>query len=290
MTYDAMLYLVSIQVTIAMLAITIMILFLDVAQERILGVSYKYIFFKSNMFGKFNITECIFSMLGLMAYSIICTFILAGIDNYQSQRYSRFGLCLSMAGTMALMFRMAWLGMIAKYKKSRIYERIQKKLKKEYDSGKQKESEIFAPDTLRNKILFSLDDNIPSSVLKKKVLKRYNITKDMDLRLSDFKKINNKNRAFNEYLGAESEILLFILNMERKNFSGLSCEEQNKRIEQFKKMEMRIYYYIQCAVCADTRDYEKVMRKIKEYESFNPLPSRRLFLRGSDRGMKGECS
>lgn len=70
MTYDAMLYLVSIQVTIAMLAITIMILFLDVAQERILGVSYKYIFFKSNMFGKFNITECIFSMLGLMAIAL----------------------------------------------------------------------------------------------------------------------------------------------------------------------------------------------------------------------------
>ncbi len=221
MAYDAMLYLVSIQVTIAMLAITIMILFLDVVQERILGISYKYIFFKSNIYGMFNITECIFSMLGLMTYSIICTFILAGIDNYQWQRYSRFGLCLSMSGTVVLMLRMVWLGMIAKYKKSRIYELILKKLKKEYGADKQKECDIFAPDTLRNKIL------------------------------------------------------IYIICRERMIFSSLGYKEKNDKMEQFKKMELSIYYYIQSALCADTREYKKLIRKIEKYEnSYSSLPER----------------
>ncbi len=266
MAYDAMLYLVSIQVTIAMLAITIMVLFLDVVQERILGISYKYIFFKGNMFRGPNITECIFFMLGLMTYSIICTFILAGIDNYQFGRYSRWGLCLSVMATIILMFRMVWLGMIAKYKKSRIYELIKKKLKMEYVSGVQKEGNIFSPDTLRNKILFSLDSNLPDSVLKNNIYVRNDSMKAMDLHISDFRKIDNANRAFNEYLEAEIEILLYIINRERKIFSGLRCEENNEKRKQFMKMEMSIYYYIQSAVCADTRDYEKLIRKVEEYE------------------------
>lgn len=275
MAYDAMLYLVSIQVTIAMLAITIMILFLDVVQERILGISYKYIFFKSNIYGMFNITECIFSMLGLMTYSIICTFILAGIDNYQWQRYSRFGLCLSMSGTVVLMFRMVWLGMIAKYKKSRIYELILKKLKKEYGADKQKENDIFAPDTLRNKILFSLDSNLPNSVLKDYSKKSYKRKKAMDLHVSDLKEINYASRTFNEYLGSESKILIYIICRERMIFSSLGYKEKNEKMEQFKKMELSIYYYIQSALCADTREYKKLIRKIEKYEnSYSSLPER----------------
>lgn len=120
---------IDFQVNISLISITIMILFLEIADHRIMGMSYKKVFFKDVFFPYFNITNCIYLMLISMVISLCSYNFLINVEN-----------CISLIGkivcettlycSIIVMFYMITLGFILQYKKSRIYYIVYKKLKR----------------------------------------------------------------------------------------------------------------------------------------------------------------
>lgn len=126
---DVLYNIVSIQITISLLSITIMELMLENIDERIMGISRKYIFFNNDILKYFNAIDCIYYMLWLMIISIFSTVVLFNIDYAFIKTMSKCLVLLSLVVTIPLMFRMIKLGLISKHKKSTIYYWFDHRLK-----------------------------------------------------------------------------------------------------------------------------------------------------------------
>lgn len=119
----------SFQITISLVSITIMILFLGSTNERIMGISYKKIFFNEDFFRFFNVTNCVFLMLAFIVFSIVSSNILVNIEYSKVSLFGKIVCEISLFCSILLMFYMVTLGLILKYKQSRIYYKIYKGLK-----------------------------------------------------------------------------------------------------------------------------------------------------------------
>lgn len=118
----------SMQITISLVSITIMILFLGSANERILGISFKKIFFHRDFWKFINITNCIFLMLIIMVCSVVSSLLLVNIDFNRVCLLGKIICVVSLFYSIFLLFNMISLGLILEYKQSRIYNRIYKTL------------------------------------------------------------------------------------------------------------------------------------------------------------------
>lgn len=122
------------QITISLISITIMELFLNSADDRIMGISYKRLFCKNFIWKVFNLINCIYFMLLLMTVSMLASIVLFYIEMTKS--ISQITLMTALCFTTILMFHMINLGLVCKYKKSQIYNIIYKcfeKKRKGYD-------------------------------------------------------------------------------------------------------------------------------------------------------------
>lgn len=128
LTTDATRSITSMQITISLVSITIMILFLGSVNERILGISYKRIFFHKDLFGFFNMTNCVFLMLFFILYSVVSSLILINFDCSGVCLFGKIACEVSLFCSIVLLYKMISLGLILKYKQSRIYNKIYKAL------------------------------------------------------------------------------------------------------------------------------------------------------------------
>lgn len=118
----------SMQITISLVSITIMTLFLGSANERILGISYKKIFFHEDFFGFFNITNCVFMMLIFILFSVVSSLFLVNLDYDVVCLFGKIVCIVSLFCSIFLLFYMISLDLILKYKQSRVYNKIYKSL------------------------------------------------------------------------------------------------------------------------------------------------------------------
>ena len=120
----------SYQINISLISITIMIFFLGSVEERIMGISYKKIFFNGTFFYCFNITNCIFLMLIFMTVSIFSSCVLLNTKFDIICFISKITCGTALIFSIIFLFYMAYLGMILKYKQSRVYCKIFEELEK----------------------------------------------------------------------------------------------------------------------------------------------------------------
>lgn len=123
---DAVRSISSMQITISLVSITIMTLFLGSINEKILGISYKRIFFRGDFFKFFNIPNCIFLMLIFIVCSVVSSLLLVNMDYSEAGLFGKIVCVVSLFCSIFLLFYMIFLGFILKYKQSRIYRKIYK--------------------------------------------------------------------------------------------------------------------------------------------------------------------
>ncbi|MDO5540429.1 MAG: hypothetical protein Q4F83_10175 [Eubacteriales bacterium] len=120
---------VSTQTSISLLSITIMQLILPDGKERVFGVTYQSILFKWKVLRHFNALDCMLYMLLLMIINILLS-IGSVITNNYSQNICKMCFIYGMIETLILAIYMVYLGLITKFKKSRIYYLLFKRIRK----------------------------------------------------------------------------------------------------------------------------------------------------------------
>ncbi len=119
----------SVQKSISLLSITIMQLILPDGKKRILGVTYQNILFKWKILKYLNALDCMIYMLLLMIINIslsIASIIVNDTINYICKIVFMF----IMLESFVLAVYMVYLGLITKFKKSRIYYLLYKRMRK----------------------------------------------------------------------------------------------------------------------------------------------------------------
>lgn len=119
----------SAQISISMISITIMQLILPESKERIFGVRYQNIFYKWKVLKYFNALDCMMYMLFLMIIGIFLSVASSIIVNINIQRICKLAFLCAMIESLLLAVYMIYLGLITKFKKSRIYYLLYKRLR-----------------------------------------------------------------------------------------------------------------------------------------------------------------
>lgn len=140
----------SVQVSISLISITILQLILPDSKERIFGITYQNILFKWKVLKYFNALDCMMYMLFLMIISILLAVASEIIANINIQRICKLSFLCTMVESFLLAVYMIYLGLITKFKKSRIYYLLYKRLGK-----KDKPNRTFKPNT-RNYEVYNL--------------------------------------------------------------------------------------------------------------------------------------
>ena len=118
----------SLQSTISFWSITIMSYMLQEKENKVLGLSYKNIFFKWSIYKYFNAADCImYLLLMLITNIVIATEI---INNKYIIFLAKCWFIIILVLSFILVFYMIHLCIVAKFKKSRIYSQIEKKIRK----------------------------------------------------------------------------------------------------------------------------------------------------------------
>ncbi len=123
--------LMPVQVTISLLSITILQLLLFNAEETVLGLTFQNIFFKWDVLKYFNLINCLMYMMLLMTANLLLSIVSVGRVGEVAGIFCRIGGITALLETLPLAFYMVRLGLLARYKKSRIYLLILKRIKKE---------------------------------------------------------------------------------------------------------------------------------------------------------------
>ena len=125
------------QITITSVITTILLFFIENANDRRLGMSYKYIFYHKEIFGYGNIEFLsLINILHLLS-NFLCAYILCGINLLWLQRGIRAFFVISLITNILCLIRFIELFYIARYKESMIYKQIRKK-RYEIMSGEKK--------------------------------------------------------------------------------------------------------------------------------------------------------
>ncbi len=117
----------SVQTSISLLSITIMQLILPSGKERILGVTYQNILFKWKFLKYFNALDCMMYMLLLMIINISLS-IASVIVSERIQNICKIIFMCILLESFILAIYMVYLGLITKFKKSRIYYLLYKRM------------------------------------------------------------------------------------------------------------------------------------------------------------------
>lgn len=119
----------SVQVSISLLSITIVQLILPDRKERIFGVTYQGILFKWKVFRCLNVLDCTIYMFLSMIINILLSFANSIIINTDIQNICNIVFIFVMFESVLLAVYMVYLGLISKFKKSRIYYLLYKRIK-----------------------------------------------------------------------------------------------------------------------------------------------------------------
>lgn len=120
--------LVSPQVSISFLSITIMQLILPNRKEKILGVTYQNLLFKWKVFKHFNVLDCTMYMFLLMAINISLSIADVVIIDETIKMICKAIFVLILFESFLLAIYMIYLGLISKFKISRIYYLLFKRM------------------------------------------------------------------------------------------------------------------------------------------------------------------
>lgn len=121
---------ISAQTSISLLSITIMQLILPDRQERIFGATYQSILFKWKVLKYFNVLDCMMYMLILMMTNILLAVMSVIVTNFNVQLICKLCYLCIIIESFILVVYMIHLGLIARFKKSRIYYWLYKRIKK----------------------------------------------------------------------------------------------------------------------------------------------------------------
>lgn len=120
----------SVQTSISLLSITIMQLILPDRKEKIFGVTYQSILFKWKVFRHLNVLDCTMYMLLLMVINISLSIASIIIPSTTIQNICKAIFLLVLFESFFLAIYMVYLGLISKFKKSRIYYLLYKRMSK----------------------------------------------------------------------------------------------------------------------------------------------------------------
>lgn len=120
----------SVQTSISLLSITIMQLILPDRKERIFGATYQSILFKWKVLKYFNALDCMMYMLILMMTNISLAVMSVIVTNSNAKLICILSFLCIMIESFILMVYMIHLGLIARFKKSRIYYWLYKRISK----------------------------------------------------------------------------------------------------------------------------------------------------------------
>lgn len=118
----------AVQTSISLLSITIMQLILPDRKEKIFGVTYQNILFKWEVFKYFNVLDCTMYMLILMVINISLSIASIIITSITIKIICKAIFLLILFESFLLAIYMVYLGLISKFKISRIYYLLYKKM------------------------------------------------------------------------------------------------------------------------------------------------------------------
>lgn len=118
----------AVQTSISLLSITIMQLILPDRKEKIFGVTYQNILFKWKVFRYLNALDCTMYMLLLMMINISISIASIIIISTTIQIICKAIFLLVLFESFFLAIYMVYLGLICKFKKSRIYYLLYKRM------------------------------------------------------------------------------------------------------------------------------------------------------------------
>ena len=118
----------SVQTSISLLSITIMQLILPDRKEKIFGVTYQNILFKWKVFKYFNVLDCTMYMLILMVINISLSIASIIITSSTIKIICKAIFLLILFESFLLAIYMVYLGLISKFKISRIYYLLYKRM------------------------------------------------------------------------------------------------------------------------------------------------------------------
>ena len=124
----------GIQLTVSAAVISICLFFLDNGHKRRLGLSYKYIFFHDDIFGKNNVMYLSCMNLVILIYEFICAYFILEIKDLGNSQLIQLSLIISIGMNTWQTIRLMNLFVIAKYKESVINEKIRDLAKNGKDS------------------------------------------------------------------------------------------------------------------------------------------------------------
>ena len=112
------------QLTISAVVISVCLFFLDNGHQRRLGLSYKYIFFHDEMFGKNNVMSLSIMNIVVLIYGFFLTHFVLEIENLCKSQLLQCSFIISLIINLWQIIRLMNLLVIAKYKESVIYDKI----------------------------------------------------------------------------------------------------------------------------------------------------------------------
>lgn len=240
----------SLQTTISLLSITIMELVFNDIDFRIMGMSYKFIFFNNRIFYIFNITYCLFYMIIAFIINICMTLLVSvpALSKYDSFIYT-FETQILLLSTL-LCLRMIYLAIVAKHKKSQVYYQIYKILEKKINTPSD----------------FSRFKHINLFMRKLRFLNRFKFENAYKRIIDWLEDIDtpseNHESIHNQYIEEEIYLLFFLL----KNLEKL--ENNPSIIEEIKNKIRNKMNYI---IISDKRDNKYLGTMLKKYFINNEL-------------------
>ncbi len=123
-----LIYVSGIQIILSLLSIISFQLMVYNGDEPILGISYGQFFLTDDIVGKWNYSNCLYLLLEMMGISVISTLVLNAVSVPALIELSGLIVVFCLVISVFLAYRVIYLGILAKYRKSRLYYRLLKKL------------------------------------------------------------------------------------------------------------------------------------------------------------------
>lgn len=117
----------SVQATISFLSITLMNVVLPDKDKVVMGISYKSIFFKTLVYRYFNIPNCIMYLVLMLGINIVTVVFACFEGPYKN--VAKICFVFVLLCSLCVAFYTIHLALVAKYKNSRIYHTIYRKLR-----------------------------------------------------------------------------------------------------------------------------------------------------------------
>lgn len=206
------------QLTITSVATTVFLFFMEKANDRRLGMSYKYIFYHEKIFGNGNVMCITMANAFHLIVNFFIAYLMIGIECLWFQRLIRGIFIICLITNFVFLTRLMKLFLIARYKESLIYVQIRKNT---YRKG----MITICKSDLDHEVVKVIDEKLEKIQWDKGLKIKYNISHDIAKKINkniqlDCKLVMN-NTEYDSYFGDAILTLFALYFTSPSNYKGL---------------------------------------------------------------------